>query len=142
MIYIIFFPFLCYWGTCFILNKLNIDENYNKFNIANKNLVFNNVLIGTASHIMINFLLYKIIFFDLNEFRYMYIIYGIILVDTIEYFMHRALHKYKFLYKFHKVHHELINPYNFGALYNSIVEGIIEISLILICFLTKNVKMR
>jgi sterol desaturase/sphingolipid hydroxylase (fatty acid hydroxylase superfamily) len=136
MIYLI--PFILYWGSCLLLNSLNIEVNDNKLvklNIVDKKTVFFNVLGGTIMHTIINFNLYYFNILDLIKLRYQYILYGIILVDTIEYFMHRALHKYKFLYKFHKVHHELNNPYNFGALYNSTIEGIIEVSLLLSGFI-------
>jgi sphinganine C4-monooxygenase len=123
------------------MNLFNIgtpDEKKLKLNIIDKKTVFYNVLIGTAMHTVINSTLYYFEILDITIFRYYYILCGIILVDTIEYFMHRALHKFKFLYKYHKVHHELNNPYNFGALYNSTVEGIIESVLLLSGFLLCN----
>lgn len=47
-------------------------------------------------------------------------------VDTWEYFLHRAMHVNRWLYKqFHSVHHRLYVPYAFGALYNHPVEGLI-----------------
>ncbi|KAF5336056.1 hypothetical protein D9611_006255 [Ephemerocybe angulata] len=52
------------------------------------------------------------------------------LVDTWQYFLHRAMHLNKFLYKhFHSWHHRLYVPYAFGALYNHPVEGFILDSL-------------
>jgi sphinganine C4-monooxygenase len=45
-------------------------------------------------------------------------------IDTWQYFLHRAMHMNKFLYKhLHSVHHRLYVPYAFGALYNHPVEG-------------------
>ena len=68
--------------------------------------------------------------------------YGIVFVDTWQYFLHRAMHMNKWLYsrshpiyldgvfsslttidKFHSRHHRLYVPYAFGALYNHPVEG-------------------
>ncbi|WRT67251.1 uncharacterized protein IL334_004218 [Kwoniella shivajii] len=44
--------------------------------------------------------------------------------DTWQYFMHRAMHNNRFLYRhFHSHHHRLYVPYAFGALYNHPVEG-------------------
>ncbi|KXN81519.1 Sphingolipid C4-hydroxylase SUR2 [Leucoagaricus sp. SymC.cos] len=45
-------------------------------------------------------------------------------IDTWQYFLHRAMHTNKFLYKsFHSWHHRLYVPYAFGSLYNHPVEG-------------------
>ncbi|KAI0726756.1 sphingosine hydroxylase [Fomitopsis betulina] len=53
-------------------------------------------------------------------------LFGIFVVDTWEYFLHRAMHVNRWLYKqFHSVHHRLYVPYAFGALYNHPVEGLI-----------------
>lgn len=49
---------------------------------------------------------------------------AILLVDTWQYFLHRAMHMNKFLYTtFHSRHHRLYVPYAFGALYNHPLEG-------------------
>ncbi|VDC08014.1 unnamed protein product [Peniophora sp. CBMAI 1063] len=46
------------------------------------------------------------------------------IVDTWQYFLHRAMHINKTLYRwFHSWHHRLYVPYAFGALYNHPVEG-------------------
>jgi sphinganine C4-monooxygenase len=51
-------------------------------------------------------------------------IIGIIIVDTWQYFLHRAMHMNKYLYtKFHSRHHRLYVPYAYGALYNHPFEG-------------------
>ena len=49
---------------------------------------------------------------------------GLIIVDTWQYFLHRAMHMNKFLYNtLHSRHHRLYVPYAFGALYNHPIEG-------------------
>lgn len=49
---------------------------------------------------------------------------AILLVDTWQYFLHRAMHMNKWLYTtLHSRHHRLYVPYAFGALYNHPVEG-------------------
>lgn len=46
------------------------------------------------------------------------------IMDTWQYFWHRAMHMNKWLYtKFHSRHHRLYVPYAYGALYNHPVEG-------------------
>ncbi|GJE91072.1 sphingosine hydroxylase [Phanerochaete sordida] len=50
--------------------------------------------------------------------------FGMFLIDTWEYFLHRAMHLNTYLYKtLHSVHHRLYVPYAFGALYNHPLEG-------------------
>ncbi|KAI8833398.1 fatty acid hydroxylase superfamily-domain-containing protein [Chytridium lagenaria] len=50
---------------------------------------------------------------------------GTIILDTYQYWLHRAAHTYPFLYKnFHSWHHQLTAPYAFGALYNHPLEGL------------------
>jgi sphinganine C4-monooxygenase len=47
-----------------------------------------------------------------------------VVLDTWQYFLHRAMHINKFLYKhLHSVHHRLYVPYAYGALYNHPLEG-------------------
>ncbi|KAI1619701.1 C4-hydroxylase [Exophiala viscosa] len=49
---------------------------------------------------------------------------AIFIVDTWQYFLHRAMHMNKFLYTtLHSRHHRLYVPYAFGALYNHPMEG-------------------
>ena len=49
---------------------------------------------------------------------------AIFVVDTWQYFLHRAMHMNKWLYTtFHARHHRLYVPYAFGALYNHPFEG-------------------
>jgi len=49
---------------------------------------------------------------------------AILIVDTWQYFLHRAMHMNKFLYTtLHSRHHRLYVPYAFGALYNHPLEG-------------------
>jgi len=49
---------------------------------------------------------------------------GILVVDTWQYFLHRAMHMNRWLYvTFHSRHHRLYVPYAYGALYNHPFEG-------------------
>jgi len=51
-------------------------------------------------------------------------ILAICIVDTWQYFLHRAMHLNKWLYTtFHSRHHRLYVPYAYGALYNHPFEG-------------------
>jgi sphinganine C4-monooxygenase len=56
-------------------------------------------------------------------------------MDTIQYWIHR-LHHVKYIYRHtHKIHHELIIPWSFGAVYNSIGETIITAPIIYLFFI-------
>ncbi|KAL8696810.1 MAG: hypothetical protein Q9224_002607 [Gallowayella concinna] len=49
---------------------------------------------------------------------------AIVVVDTWQYFLHRAMHMNKWMYTtFHSRHHRLYVPYAYGALYNHPFEG-------------------
>lgn len=51
---------------------------------------------------------------------------GMFIMDAWQYWIHRAVHVNTWLYKHvHSVHHRLLIPYAFGALYNHPVEAII-----------------
>lgn len=51
-------------------------------------------------------------------------LFAIAVVDTWQYFLHRAMHVNKWLYTtFHSRHHRLYVPYAYGALYNHPFEG-------------------
>ena len=69
---------------------------------------------------------------------------AIIIVDTWEYFLHRAMHSNKFLYtKLHSRHHRLYVPYAFGALYNHPVEGfVLETMGAALAYLTTRMSVR
>ncbi|GJJ11403.1 hypothetical protein Clacol_005636 [Clathrus columnatus] len=57
-------------------------------------------------------------------------LFAIFIIDTWQYFIHRAMHINKTLYKYlHSVHHRLYVPYAYGALYNNPLEGFIMDSL-------------
>ncbi|KAL4977397.1 fatty acid hydroxylase superfamily-domain-containing protein [Aspergillus desertorum] len=69
---------------------------------------------------------------SLAAFMYWYFIpalqfiWGICVVDTWQYFLHRAMHLNRWLYvHFHSRHHRLYVPYAYGALYNHPVEGLL-----------------
>ena len=50
--------------------------------------------------------------------------FAVFILDTWQYFLHRAMHTNKWLYTtFHSRHHRLYVPYAYGALYNHPFEG-------------------
>ncbi|KAF5828019.1 fatty acid hydroxylase superfamily-domain-containing protein [Dunaliella salina] len=65
---------------------------------------------------------------------------GMFIMDTWQYWIHRAMHTSRFMYKhFHSTHHQLWNPYAFGALYNHPLEALLLDTLgATICFFSLN----
>ncbi|KAK0520212.1 Sphingolipid C4-hydroxylase sur2 [Tilletia horrida] len=56
--------------------------------------------------------------------------WAFLVMDTWQYFFHRAFHESRWLYRnFHSHHHRLYVPYAFGALYNHPLEGLLFDSL-------------
>jgi len=54
------------------------------------------------------------------------LLFATFIIDTWQYFFHRAFHINKWLYRqFHSHHHRLYVPYAFGALYNHPLEGFV-----------------
>ena len=132
--YLSFLPFISYWATCGILELFYCKDDKtleSTKNTITKKEVFYNTLSVTSSTVLINMLCVYFNIFDNETLRYYYILLGIWMIDTIEYFFHITMHKVKFLYKhMHKHHHSLHIPYHFGALYNSSCESTIESILI------------
>jgi sphinganine C4-monooxygenase len=57
---------------------------------------------------------------------YFQMMVAIVVMDTWQYFWHRAMHVNKWMYtKWHARHHRLYVPYAYGALYNHPVEGFV-----------------
>lgn len=55
---------------------------------------------------------------------------GMFVMDTYQFWVHRAMHVYPFLYKhIHSHHHRLLIPYAYGALYNHPLEALLLDSL-------------
>lgn len=59
--------------------------------------------------------------------QFFQLIVAMFVMDIWQYFMHRYMHKNKFLYRYvHFQHHKLVVPYAIGALYNHPVEGLLD----------------
>lgn len=71
-------------------------------------------------------------------------IWGVCVVDTWQYFLHRAMHMNRWLYvTFHSRHHRLYVPYAFGALYNHPAEGfLLDTAGTGVAFLTARMSIR
>ncbi|KAF9887380.1 hypothetical protein FE257_010235 [Aspergillus nanangensis] len=71
-------------------------------------------------------------------------VWGVCVVDTWQYFLHRAMHLNRWLYvTFHSRHHRLYVPYAFGALYNHPVEGfLLDTAGTGVAFLTARMTIR
>jgi sphinganine C4-monooxygenase len=139
---IILLPIIIYWSFCLFIYLFGLD-NDTEINNISKSHVIKQVLslhflqiITQIINLYININNSYQTVSDIYTFRFLYIIFGIFLIDTIQYFIHRIQH-IKFIYiRTHKKHHELIIPWSFGAVYNSIGESII-VGLIILLFFQK-----
>lgn len=58
--------------------------------------------------------------------RWYYLLGGVLLMDTVQYFSHRLFHEVPWLYgQVHKTHHEIKAPWGFAALYNSYPDALL-----------------
>jgi len=65
-----------------------------------------------------------------------YLVGGVLLVDTIEYFSHMIQHKIPWLFKhFHSGHHAMRYSWSFGSFYNSIQEVLLTGPLLALFFM-------
>jgi len=120
-------PIGVFWSVslCFYALGLDFDTNVNQ---VSKRQVVTRTLQLNALHILSSLPLEYDVFFERPKiFRWYYFIFGILLLDTLEYFLHYMYHKIPFLYKYcHVTHHEMKMSWSFGALYNSLAESIIS----------------
>jgi len=74
------------------------------------------------------------IYLDINEYGFFYLISSIIVMiflhDTYFYWTHKLMHKSRWLYKFHKIHHQSKNPTPWAAFSFHPVEAIISLGII------------
>jgi len=113
--------------------KEEIIKTYKKIY---KNVIFNVLIVNT----ILFYILSKYINIYNKEFNIINFIFDsalvYILIDLFFYSFHRLLHT-KYLYKYHKKHHELINPIGLGAVYAHSIDYIFGLTLpiILPCIL-------
>jgi sterol desaturase/sphingolipid hydroxylase (fatty acid hydroxylase superfamily) len=53
-----------------------------------------------------------------SEFSVLHLLYGLAVIDFVEYFAHRLLHSNSMLMQFHKRHHRLVPVHTLGAYFN------------------------
>ena len=94
--------------TYFISVKFYKTFFHSAEKISNKKYIQSsskNMIASTPANIFLSYPLFN--YFSVIEGITLYnIAYGIFLIDTMEYFFHYFLHKSRFLYNFHNVHHK------------------------------------
>ncbi|KAF4350994.1 sphinganine C4-monooxygenase 1 [Cannabis sativa] len=139
-------PIIVYWvysGMYCLLDllvgnkyRLHSKEEEDEKNVVPKGVVIKGVLIQQFLQAMVAITCYYMV--NINDGAYIVekkttslinlirqFISAMVVLDTVQYFMHRCMHQNKFLYKhIHSQHHQLIVPYAFGALYNHPLEGL------------------
>lgn len=142
-----FVPILVYWlysGLYVVLGSFDKLDNYrlhsrideDEKNLASKGDVVKGVLIQQIFQAIVAILLFAVTGngagAEANQqsspiaIARQFVI-AMLVMDTWQYFMHRYMHHNKFLYRhIHSLHHRLVVPYAFGALYNHPIEGLLN----------------
>lgn len=138
-----FVPILVYWLYSGIYVLLGCFENYrlhskkdeDEKNLVSKATVVKGVLLQQTIQAVVAIILFKVTGNDGSDATVppsslialaRQFITAMLVLDTWQYFMHRYMHHNKFLYKhIHSLHHRLVVPYSFGALYNHPIEGLL-----------------
>ncbi|KAK7309778.1 hypothetical protein RJT34_06782 [Clitoria ternatea] len=141
-----FVPIVVYWiysGIyvvlgCFAENyRLHSQQEEDEKNLVSKGAVVKGVLIQQLVQAVVATLLFAVTGSDSQDTTTSentsllvlarQFVTAMLVMDAWQYFMHRYMHHNKFLYKhIHSLHHRLIVPYSFGALYNHPVEGLLN----------------
>ncbi|XVE53248.1 hypothetical protein DITRI_Ditri02bG0188800 [Diplodiscus trichospermus] len=139
-----FVPTILYWVYCWMYEvlgsvcekyRLHPKEEVDRKNLVSKKTVIKGVLWQQVRQIVIVLLLYKVTernddeaatrqptSFNIVVARQFFV--AMVVLDTYQYFLHRCMHQFKFLYRnFHSEHHKLVVPYPYGAIYNQPFEG-------------------
>jgi len=121
------------------LSQLKIQQKIPKAKQIINEIIFSilTLLIYSAS-VFIMLFWYKKgatkIYIDINAYSFFYLIISVILMilihDTYFYWTHKLMHKSKWLYEFHKTHHQSSNPTPWAAFSFHPVEAIISLGVI------------
>ncbi|KAK1266437.1 Sphinganine C(4)-monooxygenase 2 [Acorus gramineus] len=137
----IYVPILVYWlysSFYMILGstkkyRLHSYEEEDQKNLVSKREAIKGVLLQQIVQVIVAFLMFKVLHFNLLAFQQTSIIYmskqfiiAALAFDAWQYFMHRYMHHNRFLYKHvHSYHHRLVAPYAFASQYNHPLEGLL-----------------
>jgi sphinganine C4-monooxygenase len=137
-------PIFVYWvysglyialGRFFESYRLHSRQDEDEKNLVSKNTVVKGVLLQQFVQAIVAIVLFTVTAsgdgsdgaqnFSLAVLAKQFFV-AMFVLDTWQYFMHRYMHHNKFLYKHvHSLHHRLVVPYAFGALYNHPLEGLL-----------------
>ncbi|GMH27601.1 hypothetical protein Nepgr_029444 [Nepenthes gracilis] len=138
-----FVPIVVYWVYSGIYVLLGSFENYrlhsrkdeDEKNLVSRRAVIKGVLLQQAVQAIVATILFKVAGDSggvATERKASLVVLArqfvtaMVVLDTWQYFMHRYMHQNKFLYRhIHSLHHRLVVPYAYGALYNHPLEGLI-----------------
>lgn len=138
-----FVPILVYWiysGMYAMLGsmdsyRLHTKKDEEEKNLVSKRAVVKGVLFQQTIQAAVAIVLFKVTGDDAasasNQQSSLIVLASqfltaMLVLDTWQYFMHRYMHHNKFLYRhIHSLHHRLVVPYAFGALYNHPIEGLL-----------------
>ncbi|KAB1208046.1 Sphinganine C(4)-monooxygenase 2 [Morella rubra] len=141
---VIFVPIVVYWSYSGMYALLEYFENYrlhskkceDEKNSVSKGTVIKGVLLQQTIHASVGIIWFTVMGNEGGSVAgpepslivlAIQFLTAMLVFDTWQYFMHRLMHRSKFLYKhIHSQHHRLIVPYSFGGLYNHPLEGLLD----------------
>ena len=136
-ILLVLLPVATYWFTCTSFHLLGLDDPHiGKNNVSSSHIVSRVLSIHGLQCISLYSVVqgYSVPMVVWGWSMYS-LIFGIVLMDTIEYFNHLLYHRVPLLYAYtHKTHHELKIPVSFGALYNCYSDVVFSGGIIFMCF--------
>lgn len=119
-------PFLAYWLLCAIFTLRGLDTrpdvHYEKNSVSRLRVVAS-VASLHATGVFTNVVYMLLVEHrGLETLRWTHLVIGMLVLDAIEYWVHRAWHTSLLYERFHKEHHRLKAPYSYAALYNGMGE--------------------
>jgi len=124
-------PILTFWMTAMTFNLIGLDASANLFHTRNKIQLGDTIarmIQIDCLHLLTTYPMEIGLTIPIEQvygIRWWYILAGIPLMDTIQYFAHRFQHEHPWFYRnFHYGHHNIRETFSFGSLYNSVGEVI------------------
>lgn len=122
-------PLLTFWTTALVFHGVGLNSEVNMDHPRNLVTVAGTVkrmLLIDGLHVLTTLPMewgWTIPDTQVYGVRWWYLLGGIFLMDTVEYFSHRLQHEFSWLYRMaHYGHHEMRYSWSLGSFYNSIPE--------------------
>ncbi|GMH66385.1 hypothetical protein TrRE_jg9855 [Triparma retinervis] len=118
---VISLPSITYWVCAVTLHLMGANRGYNG-KVSERRMLLTQVVVDALQ--MSASLPRYYLEGDCFAFRWWKVVVGLVVIDWVEYWCHRAMHCVPLLRTIHKKHHNLIPVHTFGAYYNSAFEAL------------------